>query len=115
MISARGRICVMILPLLAASGLRVEAQTPPSTQQPAQPTLQSVVLQGVTVFSREDVLWLLRLREGTPLPEAPEALATQLERRYARDGYTAAHVDATLSDGRLTLTVQEGQIDQTGI
>ncbi len=115
MISARGRICVLILALVAAAGLRLEAQTPPAVQQPAQPTLQSVVLQGVTVFSREDVLWLLRLREGAPLPDAPEALAKQLERRYARDGYTAAHVEAKLSDGQLTLTVEEGRIDDIEI
>jgi len=116
MISARGRICVLILPLLAAGGSRVVAQSTTAPQQTTtQPTVQTVVLQGVTVFSRDDVLWLLKLREGAPLPDAPEALAKELQRRYTRDGYTAARVDATLGAGQLTLSVDEGRIDDVEI
>jgi Omp85 superfamily domain len=116
MISARSRIGVLILPLLAAAGLPAEAQTPPpAAQQPPPPILESVALQGVTVYSRDDVIWMLRLREGAALPDPPEALARELQRRYDRDGYIAAHVDASLTGGHLTLTAQEGRIDEIEI
>jgi len=79
--------------------------------QPPQPGLEEFRLDGATIFSRGDALWLLRLREGSPLPEAPSDVAKALEERYKRDGYSEARVTAAFAEGRLTLTVDEGRID----
>src|SRR4029079_16078278 len=64
---------------------------------------------------RDDVLWLLKLREGSPLPEAPEAVAKSLQERYDREGYSQARVPAPFDAGRLTLTVDEGLIHEIEI
>ena len=83
--------------------------------QPPQPVLQEFRLDGATVFSRDDALWLLKLREGSPLPEAPSDVAKALEAQYKRDGYSEARVTAAFGEGRLTLTVDEGRIDDVEI
>lgn len=81
------------------------------TQSPNHQILEQLVLDGATVYSREDVLWLLGLREGEPLSKAPDEIARDLQDRYVRDGYTQARVEAHLADGHLTLSVDEGRID----
>ncbi|HEX4568484.1 MAG TPA: hypothetical protein VH138_17755 [Vicinamibacterales bacterium] len=83
--------------------------------QPAQPVLHEFRLDGATVFSRDDALWPLKLREGSPLPETPSDVAKALEDRYKRDGYSEARVTAAFGEGRLTLTVDEGRIDEVQI
>jgi hypothetical protein len=57
------------------------------------------------------VLWLLRLREGAPLPSTPAGIAKSLQALYDRDGYTEAHVTAEYHEGVLMLRVDEGRID----
>ena len=74
--------------------------------------LEQLVLEGATVYSREDVLWLLHLREGAPLPNSATEIAKSLQDRYAHDGYTEARVEAQVDGGRLTLRVDEGRIDE---
>jgi hypothetical protein len=103
---------LVVLSLIVSSV--AAAQDLPSTSQP-QPVLTELRLEGATVFSRDDVLWLLKLREGSPLPEAPDAVAKSLQDRYDRDGYSEARVTAAFDAGRLTLTVDEGRIDEIEI
>jgi hypothetical protein len=94
------------------------AGSPQDTAAPQpQPILRELRLEGATVFTRDDVLWLLKLREGSPLPEAPAAVAKSLAERYDRDGFSEARVTAEFSEaaGRLTLTVDEGRIDDIEI
>src|SRR5262249_55586495 len=69
--------------------------------QPAQPVLQDFRLDGATVFSRDDALWLLKLREGSPLTETPSDVAKALEDQYKRDGYSEARVTAAFDEGRI--------------
>jgi outer membrane protein assembly factor BamA len=83
--------------------------------QPAQPVLQEFRLDGATIFSRDDALWLLKLREGSPLTETPSDVAKAFEDQYKRDGYSEARVTAAFGEGRLTLTVDEGRIDEVEI
>jgi outer membrane protein assembly factor BamA len=64
------------------------------------------------VYSREDVLWLLNLREGAALTQSPDEIAASLQNHYERDGYTEARVQGRLDDGHLTLHVDEGRIDE---
>jgi outer membrane protein assembly factor BamA len=109
---------VLILPLLVLLGLpSVTAAQPPSV--PARdtqgPPLATLTLEGASVYSRDDVLWLLRLREGDPLPSPPAEVAQSLKNLYERDGYTETEVTADYRDGVLTLRVDEGHIDDVVI
>ncbi len=79
------------------------------------PVLRELRLEGATVYKSDDVLWLLRLREGARLPGDVGAIAKALESRYERDGYSKARVSAAFDAGRLTLTVDEGRIDDVEI
>ena len=85
------------------------APQPPGAVQSA-PILAELRLEGATVYKRDDVIWLLRVREGAPLPEDAEAVAKALQERYHRDGYSEARVTARFESGRLTLVVDEGRI-----
>ena len=102
-----------VLALAAASV--AAAQDPPTVSPQPQPALQELRLEGVSIFTKDDVLWLLKLREGSPLPEAPDAIAKSLQDRYDRDGYSEARVTAAFEAGRLTLTADEGRIDEIQI
>jgi hypothetical protein len=109
---------VLILPLLAFLGLSrvTAAQSPsPPAHETQGPPLSTLALEGASVYSRDDVLWLLRLREGSPLPSAPADVAKSLQELYGRDGYTEAEVTADYRDGVLTLRVDEGRIDDIEI
>jgi outer membrane protein insertion porin family len=102
-------VCLLImLPLVPGTS----AAQPPDTEQQG-PVVDELVLDGATVFSREDVLWLLRVRMGERLPGTPEHVADILQRRYKRDGYAAATVTAIYDEAtrKLTLRVDEGRID----
>ena len=106
------RVLVVVL-CLAALPAGLAAQDPPAAA-PLQ-VLRELRLEGATVYKQDDVLWLLRLREGAALPQEPAAVARALQERYERDGYTEARVTAKFEDGRLTLTVDEGRIDDIEI
>ena len=106
------RVLVVAL-CLAALPAGLAAQDPPAAA-PAQ-ILRELRLEGATVYKQDDVLWLLRLREGAPLTQDPAAVAKALQARYERDGYTEARVTATFESGRLTLAVDEGRIDDIEI
>jgi outer membrane protein assembly factor BamA len=89
------------------------AQDSPPQPQPG-PVLNDLVVQNATVFTRDDVLWLLGLRIGERLPGSPEDMADLLRRRYGHEGYTAVAVESSFDSqaGRLTLAVREGRIDE---
>jgi outer membrane protein assembly factor BamA len=81
------------------------------------PVLNELILEGATVFSAEDVLWLLNLRKGDSMPGSPEDVAGLMQQRYESEGYAAAKVEASYdpASGRLTLRVDEGRIDEIEI
>jgi hypothetical protein len=80
-----------------------------AAQEPAaQPRVSEIAVRGATIFTSEDVNWLLHIRPGAPLPAEPAEIAKRLERLYEREGFTAAKVTAALDAGKLTLTVDEG-------
>jgi hypothetical protein len=108
-------VVVRILAVLCLCLLRFPSvslcQTPPPSEP--RPLLKQLVVKGATVFTAEDVSWLLDVREGTRLPHEPEHIAELLQRHYHREGYTAAEVRAAYDDSasRLVLEVDEGRID----
>jgi len=88
------------------------AQDPPRQSQPG-PVLNDLVLENATVFTRDDVVWLLGLRIGDRMPGSPEDVADLLRRQYEHEGYTAAVKPAfDPRTGRLTLAIREGRIDE---
>ncbi len=88
-----------------------QATAPPANQAAA---VQSVSLEGVSVFGREQLLRSLRVEMGRPLPAPPAELARELEARYQRDGYVAARANASFDEasGSLLIRVDEGRIDE---
>jgi outer membrane protein assembly factor BamA len=101
---------LLVLLSLGVSDAAVQEASP----QP-QPILKEVRVEGATIFTREDIVWLLELREGSPLPKAPGEVGKALHDAYDRDGYSEARVTSAFDEGRLTLTVDEGRIDDIEI
>jgi heme-degrading monooxygenase HmoA len=100
--------CVLVSPSFA--------QDPPSRSDPG-PVLNELVIEGSSLFSRDDVMWLLRLRTGERLPDSPDEVGAMLQRRYEREGYADVHVTAKYDpqSGRLTLSVEEPRVDDIEI
>lgn len=94
-----------VLLLCALAGTAAAAQDP-SPQPP--PRLTEIAVTGATIFTADDIHWLLHLRRGELLPADPAEIAKRLERLYAREGFSAAKVTATFDAGRLSLAVEEG-------
>ncbi len=102
---------LLLVICLALTPAQSEAQARHETQP--GPVFNELVLENATVFSKDDVIWLLRLKPGERLPGPPERVAELLQQRYAHDGYTAATVTAAFDEAtqRLTLRVDEGRVD----
>jgi outer membrane protein assembly factor BamA len=108
--------CLLVVVLLLASPhVTALQEIRPAAEAPPQPVLKELRLDGATVFTRDDVLFLLTLREGAPLPRPPADVAKALQERYERDGYSEARVSGAFDEGRLTLSVDEGRIDDIEI
>jgi outer membrane protein assembly factor BamA len=99
--------------VIASSAIASLAFAQDRPGQAEGPVLRQLTVTGATIFSQDDVMWLLRLREGAPLRDSPERVAELLEDRYERDGYVKATVEARFDStaGHLTLIVDEGRID----
>ena len=102
-------MCAVLLALLTAAPLC--AQDPVAE---AQPTLRRLVIENATVFTPEDIAWLVHLRTGTPLPAPPAEIAARIKRLYEKEGYTAVTVAERFDEatGTLTLTVNETRVDE---
>lgn len=103
-------VCTLLAVLLGTASASPQDPSPPRPQR----TLQQLVIEQATVFTPEDIAWLLHLRTGAPLPATPEEIATRVKRLYEKEGYTAATVSSRFdeSTGTLTLTVKETRIDE---
>jgi hypothetical protein len=101
-----------VLTSAALAFLLLQEAAPPSPP-PAEPAmLREVVLEGVTVFDREQVLKAIRLSPGGRFRRDPEEVAASLRTHYDAQCYIAARVDARYEPaaGRLTLAVDEGRL-----
>lgn len=85
-----------------------------------QPLVKTVRVLGAQELDERSILTTARVRVDEPLPDSTEAVAQAVQERYRDEGYTFAEVRAEFDEptGTLTLTVDEGQIDEvefTGI
>jgi Omp85 superfamily domain len=100
--------------VLVSLGVSSASQDVPQPPQPV-PIFRQLQVAGATIFTPEDIAWLLKLREGSPLPQPPAEIARTLQEAYARDGYSQATVAGAFDQGILSLTVDEGRIDEIEI
>jgi outer membrane protein assembly factor BamA len=101
--------------LLVLLSLGVSSAPAQDVSSQPQPLLKELQIAGATIFNREDILWMLKIREGSPLLKPPGDIARALQEAYERDGYAEARVTSAFEDGRLSLTVDEGRIDDVEI
>jgi Omp85 superfamily domain len=103
-----GLVTVLLLTLLAPA----RAQEPSAAGQAEQPVLTDLRIVGASVYTPEQLSGRQSLVVGQPLPMSPRDIAAAMQRRYVSDGYTFAQVGATIdANGRLTIEVDEGEID----
>jgi hypothetical protein len=99
--------------LTAVASFAQTAQTSAQPRPAPLALLKDVSFEGVTVFSPAEISWWLDLDDGEPMPRPADELAQMLERRYHREGYGHARVQASFEEaaGRLRLIADEGRID----
>ena len=106
-----GFVAVLLLALAAASALAQDP--PPPAVPPEQPVVSDIRIEGATVYTPAQIERRHELTRGERLRAAPEAIAREIEKRYASDGYTFAEVTAAIdATGVLTIHVDEGEIDE---
>ena len=104
----------------AAGALAVALLASLATSAPADdalPVIRSIELTGITVYTRDEALRIVRLHEGDPLRREPGLVALGLETRYHDDGYPAARVAGSYdaADGILALEADEGRLAEVVI
>ncbi|MGE5244392.1 MAG: POTRA domain-containing protein [Betaproteobacteria bacterium] len=105
-------IAVLAALAMCAVATPVRAQqTAPAP--PPRPTVRQVHVAGTRELSDRVVLTAAHVHVDEPLPDAPDAIAKDIERRYRSDGYTFARAVVSFDEGSGTLdvTVDEGVID----
>jgi len=101
----------LVAGLLLAAPLRPAFQDPAASQA-EQPVITGIRFEGVTVYAPEELQERLHVAAGARLPAPPPAIAAELQKRYAADGYIFAEASASVdADGALSLHVDEGRID----
>ena len=93
----------------AAAVVMLQAAAP---EAPPAPVLREIALEGVSFFSREEVLKAIRLRPGGRFRRDPEEVAASLRAHYEAQCFMAVRVSSRFDPeaGRLTLAVDEGRM-----
>jgi hypothetical protein len=88
------------------------AQAPAPAEATPPPVLREIVLDGVSYFTRDQVLKAIRLQPGGRFHRDPDEVAASLRAHYEGQCFFAVRVAARLDPaaGRLTLTVDEGRM-----
>lgn len=99
--------------LLAVAPALAAQDRPAAVSQPEQPIATDIRIEGATIYSPEELRRRHGLVVGERLKAPPDAIAADIARRYAKDGFTFAEVRASIdSAGVLTIRIDEGQIDE---
>lgn len=107
---SRAAWCVLAALMLTAPAA---AQDPPHpADQTEGPVISDVTILGASVYTRDELARRHGLTPGVRLSRSPEALAAEIQKRYASEGYVFAEVRASIDPaGVLTIEIDEGQID----
>jgi outer membrane protein assembly factor BamA len=91
-----------------------EASRSQDQPRPDRRPVTTIEIVGAEELDRESILQAGRLRLGEPLPEPVDGLADAVEDGYRNQGFSFAEVSARFDEatGVLTLTVDEGRIDE---
>jgi hypothetical protein len=100
----------LLLSAAAALAFPTALAAQPQPPEPAQ--LVRIELVGASVYTPERVSRIIRLEAGKRLWRDAASAARALEDRYHADGYVGARVGGAFADGVLTLTVDEGPLDE---
>jgi hypothetical protein len=93
--------------------LHATRQTSAPPTQPEAPLIRNVRIEGVSVYTVNDLQRRMGLAPGVRLPGPPAAIVEDIEDRYERDGYSFARAEALFDEaGTLTITVDEGHVDE---
>ncbi|HEY6362314.1 MAG TPA: POTRA domain-containing protein [Vicinamibacterales bacterium] len=89
----------------------------PAGEQPAGPVIQTIRIDGATIFTPEELANRYGLAEGTRLTRTTDEIARGIRDRYHEDGYTFATVEASLdlASGTLTISIDEGRFDLVSV
>lgn len=81
-------------------------------QAPEAPKVEDIVVEGVTVYPKERLFRVIRVKPGDRLHRSASAVAAGLTRHYHAVGYPAALAQASFdsSSGVLRLVVDEGRL-----
>jgi len=110
-----GPLCRVVAGVLLALVPAVALAQDPSVPAlpPAQPVITDIRIDGVTVYTPAELERRFSLERGARLQSEPGALAAEIQKRYASDGYVFAQVSASIDDdGVLAIHVDEGEIDE---
>jgi hypothetical protein len=109
------RTCVVLLvAVVSLAPAPLRAQDPAATPASPGPVLQSLQLNGVTLYLDEELSRRAGLEPvGQPLGRSAEEIAEAVRQVYRDDGYILAEVVAQFdaASGVLTLTVDEGRFE----
>jgi outer membrane protein assembly factor BamA len=104
------RVLLAVVVALATPRLCSSQDTQAAPNAPLA-VLQTLTVDGLSVFSQADLSHRLSLEVGRPLPKDPEAIARDVQAIYAEEGYTAARATGQLdANGALTIIVREGRL-----
>ncbi|HXI30982.1 MAG TPA: POTRA domain-containing protein [Vicinamibacterales bacterium] len=101
---------------LVAAGLCLASLAPAVSsaqdQPPPRPIVRSIAIAGSKEVSEPAIRAELRIREGEPLPAAPDEIGRRLVEFYRHEDFSFARVTTTFDDasGALSITVDEGVI-----
>ena len=103
---------MVILPTVLALAILQSPGPQPAPVAPL-PVLREIVLEGVSFFTRDEVLKAIRLTPGSRFRRDPEEVAASLAAHYGSQCFMAVKVAGRFDPeaGRLTLTVDEGRMD----
>ena len=113
MVPSRILLVGVALWMLTPPGRAAASAAQDQNPQPSGPTIKAINITGLQELDEAAILDAANLRVGDPLVKSVDDIADEVEREYRDEGFAFAEVTATFDDtkGALTLTIDEGRID----
>jgi outer membrane protein assembly factor BamA len=112
MSSSPAALAVVWLALSASAAYAQDAQ-PPAPVQPPAPLVRAITITGAKELSPSTIRVEAGVKEGEPLPVAPERIDERIRLAYRDEGYTFARITTSFDagTGALDIRIDEGRID----